>query len=284
MSTHSVQRKLALDLPTQQASPQSILKFWGPGLDPASIVALREFWDVRESMVHCLPSEELRALWARVRQAWVRLDKEMQERWSVLEEKWIPRMQVEDMSKQLASQGLWTRDGDLWGFVGQGGLKESRNVFKVLCHTWIKDAEKEWVYVEARVRSVQDLILREWSGTLAGDDYQRLLCLLESCFRPGEQLWLRQERDALDEVLWNLRSAAWRKICSRNFASPKDALDALGVVARLGNENIPHSGSLGAEIRGMQEWLEQRPKGWLRWHKDKWNLYLRGLSPGGERQ
>jgi hypothetical protein len=241
----------------------------GAEMDAAGVIALREHMHLRqdsETPVLTRPLSGSAQTWARARQGIKVVRAELMERLRVFGEKWEQRWTLEGHETLLRIL-VWHEGSEgAWRLKGRGAPKEARELFRTLAHELAKDLEKELIFAEARCKSLQDLILKEWYASLQ-DPEDRILPALESSLRPAEQALLRRSRENVYELLADAFVRRAAGVGAKTYGEPAEILTALGALSPMG---VP------PYLKECLDFAQALCLEWLDVLQTKWGLYLRG--------
>lgn len=248
--------------------------FWqtlGGEMDPSAVVALREHLNFGLDSDHPpldRPISASSTTWQQARSGFKRLSSEMNQRFVGFKDKWKQRWQLGFLSQQLIQNQMVEQGPKGWKYKARKTQRDSHNLSKVLIHEMLKDLEKELIFVEARLKALQDLILRDWYAHALHAPEDRILPTLESSLRPAETHFMRQTRDQFYDLCDQSFQLRLRKMGAKEYPDLGVLLQKSGLLA-LGSLPAPYLNDTVDFARSMcMEWLD--------WHLSKWSLFLRG--------
>lgn len=260
----------------EQEIQQGIQGFWqtlGGEMDPSAVVALREHLGLAldpDMPKLSRPISASSSTWQQARGGFKRLQGELDQRLLQFKDKWKQRWQASYLESQLLQNQMVEQGPKGWKFKARRTLRDSHNLSKVLIHEMLKDLEKELVFAEARIKALQDLILRDWYTTALLSPEDRILPTLESSLRPAENHFVRQSRDQFYELCDQAFQLRVRKLGQKEFPEISLLLQKSGLIG-MGYALAPY-------LSESVEFARSICLEWLDWHLSKWSLLLRGCS------
>lgn len=268
-------------LPSKSANPQfdpqqGVQGFWqvlGGEMDPSAVVALREHLAMAtdpETPGLQRPISASSSTWQQARSGFKRLSGELDQRFAGFKDKWKQRWLPNYLESQLLQNQMLDQGPKGWKFKARKTARDSHNLSKVLIHEMLKDLEKELVFAEARIKALQDLILKDWYHSALYSPEDRILPTLESSLRPAETHFVRQSRDQFYELCDQAFQMRVKRLGVKEFPEISQLLQKCGILG-LGHAPSPYLGEAIDFARAIcAEWLD--------WHLAKWSLLLRGCT------
>lgn len=248
--------------------------FWqilGAEMEPSSVVALREhLLNTAELPPLVRPISSSHKTWIQARGGFKRLQSEMDGRLLSFKDKWKQRWQLDVVKPILAQNPIIEQTTKGYKFKGSAGTRDAQNISKVLIHEMLKDLEKELIFIESRLKSLQDLVLKDWYAQALRSPEDRILPTLENALRPAENHFVRKSRESFYAICESSFQLRLKKHGFKEQVTLAQLLAHIGVLSagRLYPHFLSDTTDLAKTI--CLEWLD--------WHLAKWALFLRGCK------